>query len=329
MYNFEEGLGGPFGGNIMESLMRHVQYIDDIRRQKKMTVRTLCEGIINDRSYRRYLSGERNISQEKIFELCHRLGISPSTFFDSFKNRDSSEFTQLYKLYGHLRDKKFEQFIEEFDEINRKGLSSVTNQKFYDYLNIRYEMDIKKISLQEAYKRHSKIIDFPNCITHSVFDFSDIVVVFALSNIESRLNDREFKAAELLKRISLDESIRYLNSKGKYMMFAVYSALAVSYNTKEDWDECIRICEIGIPYALKYSNNSNLSNLYFVYGKALRMKGRIEEGNLELAKGLANTITQHNIEHYKFFTGLLKRLFDLDPEDLFKLIDNAYNQKET
>lgn len=308
----------------MDLIMKYAQYIDDIRVQKNMTTKELCDGIVNERTFRRYLSGERNISQEKVFLFCQRLEISPTTFFNSFLSQDKNEYTKLHRLYTMLHLKEFDDFEKGFSEISRKHLLSKMHLKLYDYLAVRYLKDTNSISLKEAYKRLSEVIDFPKCINNNVFDFADILTLFSLSNTESKERTLGYKGTTLLKRILLDETIRYLDGDNKLIMYGIYAAVSVAYSEMGNFEECLELSKQGIEYCLRYGNNMNLTSLYYVHGKSLMHFGREEEAKLSLVKCLANTITLQNFGQFEFFTNLLHKNFNLGPNELFQNVSKVY-----
>ncbi|MFK5883477.1 MAG: helix-turn-helix domain-containing protein, partial [Candidatus Izemoplasma sp.] len=91
--------------------IKYAYTLDDIRRQKKITITNLCDGICSDRQYRRYMSGEHLLSQEKIYTFCEKLGISPGDFFYASLSKDKFDYRELYTLYSFLLSHQFDKFL--------------------------------------------------------------------------------------------------------------------------------------------------------------------------------------------------------------------------
>ncbi len=324
MYNKKEGQLGPFWRNVMESLRRYANHIDVIRRQKKMTVKDLCAGIVNERTYRRYLSLERKIPQEKVLEFCQRLEINPTDFYNTFIEKDKFEFAELYKLYRLLIGAKYEEFYKAFSNIPYKNLINKSNQKFYEYLNVKYLYDSKKISVYNAMDRYSNIINFPACKDNNIYDFSDILVLLSLSNVETKKEKSDFQATDILKRILLDDTVRYITADGKYILPSIYATVSMAFGRRGKLETCRKLSESGIAYSLKQGNNLALTNLYYAHSLSLYKLGYVQKAYDEAAKCIANTISTQNIDDYNHYRKILQSDFGVDPTTLFSELLNKY-----
>jgi len=79
------------------------------------------------------LSGERNITHQRIFQFCEKLKLSPSDFYYTASKRDRYELQKIYNLYQMIYTHDYSRFTEELSKINRKKLISKQNEKFLEY----------------------------------------------------------------------------------------------------------------------------------------------------------------------------------------------------
>lgn len=311
----------------MESLKRYAQHIDDIRIQKGLTVKELCLDICNERSYRRYLSGERKLPQNKVIAFCHRLDISPTDFYQTFLEKDKIEFQKVYKLYYLLLNGKKDEYAQEVTKVDPKYLINSMNIKLYKYVVNWYSYMMKKITLKQAYSELSTIVNFPNCVSSNIFDFADIIIIDTLVGMEKDLNIKEMKALQLLHRILLDDKVRYITSDGKRILPSIYATVALNYLDNGKYDECIELASEGINNAIRYGTSFALTNLYYAKAIALHNIDKTEDAYIEAANCLGNTMSIQNTHHFSIYSKLFKSKIGLTSKVILDKYVDKYISK--
>ncbi|MCF7926116.1 MAG: helix-turn-helix domain-containing protein [Candidatus Izimaplasma sp.] len=107
----------------------YISIIDSLRLEKKLTVEDLCENIVNPRTYRRYLSGERKMSHEKIGEFCENLEITSSDLYFLTNRTERDEYVKVIKLYNLVNDQKYDEFYDGLKEIDKDKIIAKQNKK--------------------------------------------------------------------------------------------------------------------------------------------------------------------------------------------------------
>lgn len=302
----------------MDSLNRYAYHIDDIRKQKGMTVKQISEGICNERTYRRYIYGERKLPQNKLLDFCNRLEISPTDFYHTFLEKDKQEFQKIYRLYYLLLQGKKEEYKEEVMKINPKYLVNKMNIKLYEYVTIKYQYQIKSMSMYSAYDKYKRILNYPKCINNNIFDFADVIILDTLARIESELANTDKQALKLLHRILLDEKVRYITSEGKNVLASIYATVSLLYLESGEMVTSLQLAEEGIKYSHKLAINLALTNLYYTKAIALYNMGYRERSYLEAAKCLSNIISLENNHHFSVYGKLFKSKIKLDESSLLE-----------
>lgn len=62
-------------------------FIDELRYRKGLTISEFTEGIVSERTYRRYVNGITKVTQEDVFLFIQRLGIDLCEFYMEFTKR--------------------------------------------------------------------------------------------------------------------------------------------------------------------------------------------------------------------------------------------------
>lgn len=170
----------------MDQTKKYAIHLDNLRRKTKLTVKSLCDDIVDQRTYRRYLSGERTLTHLKIVEFCKRLKISTTDFYYSARESDKYEFQQINNLYKFISARDFEKFYSEIRNIKRDRIIDIQNLRFYDFCILKVEFELNKKTNDQLIRELSKIIDYPNCIGKTAFDFVDLITLQLIAEIETK-----------------------------------------------------------------------------------------------------------------------------------------------
>lgn len=297
--------------------IKYAYTLDDIRRQKKISVSNLCEGICSDRQYRRFMSGERILSQEKIYIFCEKLGVSPGDFFYASLSKDKYDYRELYVLYSYLLNHQFEKFLIQYEKIKKTSRLDKQNQRFYDFNYIKYTYLTKKITKLQAVDQFSTLVDYPNCVNNNVFDFVDVICLFDISAIESEFKDSN--AMDILLRILYDKSLLYIGSESRHILPSIYRGVSQMLLLRKNYKESLKLSNEGIAYCLKFSDLQNLSGLYFAKSISNSKLGYKKEAHIAAARTIGNSIAMNDTRLINDFSSELKEELGTDPFEFFNI----------
>lgn len=314
---------------MMNLAQKYAQYIDEIRIKKKMTVKVLCDGICNERSYRRYLSGERDVPQDKIFEFCVNLNISPNDFYYSFFIQDRNEYLLLDSMYKAITKRDYETFNKIDKKMRNVKITDHLNNKLYRYIKLRYVIDQGKMSDMEGIEKYAEIINFPNCKDNEVFDYVDIVTLMSLNHLLTRAKKPSYEALEVLERLLTDDSILYLAYNSKYLLVTIYASISVAYFRMEDDQKAMKLTTEGINKAITHGFIYPLPNMYFIRSAIYYKDGEKKKSYIEAQKCLSSVIATENPNLYSYYLGLLRERYNEDYQVFFETYHNAsFNQQK-
>ena len=296
---------------MLSDIQKTIIHLDNIRIQKKITVLELCEGICGDRQYRKYLSGETNISEKRLMEFVNKLGIGSRDFYYSLYDKDRYDFEEIKTLYLKLEAKNYEGFDEKLKALSKlEGLNSY-NQRFLIFIQTEYSLGKKEISETQAIIKFSEISEYPECINKNVFDFVDIISLHLIAQLEYKQG--KTGSVDLLLRILRDRDIMYLSSDNESILPSIYSNVSIILGRLGRIDEWISLASEGVKFCLKNDYGHSLTRLYYSLSMANKQLNKMDKAEYYAALCFANTITRKNINQAQQFYKLLKDDFNKDP----------------
>ena len=299
--------------NITQSYAYH---LDNLRREYKIKEKDLCFGIVDTRTYRRYLSGDRTLTHIKILAFCERLKISPSDFYYGASQRDRLEISRIRKVYNMILSLDFDSFDREIVLIKKQRLISSQSIRFLDFCICRADYLRKSKNIVDIKLKISEIIDYPNCLNKNAFDFVELGGLLLIAEIEVAKNN--FTALTKLSSILSDYNLIYINSESSQILPTIYSNTSLFLARNKMYEKSYSLSGKGIEYSNLYSNNSGLALLYYIKSYSAKMLNNSEEAEINAIKCLMTSITRNDKLKIEMFTKSLIKDFDFNPLFLVK-----------
>jgi hypothetical protein len=276
-----------------------------------MTVEALCDGICGDRQYRKYVSGDTNISEKRLMEFVNKLGISARDFYYSLYDKDRYDFNEIKILYIKLEHKDYTDFTSKLDLLSKQEGLSLHNQRFLAFIQTKYLLDKKDILENTAVSRFSEICEYPACTDKNVFDFVDIISLHLIAQIEYKTG--KTGSIDLLLRILKDRNIMYLTSDTESILPSIYSNVSIILGRLGRIEEWISLATKGVNFCLGNDYGKSLTRLYYSLSMAHKQlnNGTLAEHYAALC--YSNVIARNNTNEAQQFFILLEKDFHKDP----------------
>ena len=156
-----------------------------------------------------------------------------------------------------------------------------------------------------------------------MFDYVDLITLLSLMQLQTRIKTPSYVALDALERILTDDSIIYMSFNNRYTLLTVYSAVAVGYFRKKDYEKAMRLCNEGIDKCKKHGMIYPLANMYFVRSAIHYSNDEKEMAFIEAQKCLSSVITLENYKLYSHYINLMRTRFGEEFETYF----NVFHQK--
>ena len=298
----------------------YMYHLDNLRRSRKITVESFCEGICSDRQYRRLLSGQQNISDQKIYDFCNKLGISAKDFYYSANEKDRYEYSKVVALYSHLQKNDLSMFLKELKEIKEERLVNNQNKRFLNYCLIKYQNMTNKVNDKTCIEELSSICSYPQNKKYESFDFVDIISLAMIAEIEVKYKREE--ALILLSKILTSGRLIYISSESRHILPNVYTTVSILLSRLQKFEEAFNLSKSGVEYSIAHSNFSTLTHLYYVQFYTSLKLGNNRQAEIYAVKSLANCIAKGDKIEYNTTYNLLKKNLGSDPVTLFSIYGN-------
>jgi len=292
-------------------------HLDNLRRGRKITVESFCSGICSDRQYRRLLSGEQNVSDQKLYEFCNKLGISTKDFYYSANEKDKYEYSKIAKLYQYLNKSNYKDFEVELKKIKKDRLVSVQNERFLEFCIIKYHYVMGKITNKQTVEKLALICSYPNSINYKNFDFVDIISLEIIAEIEVKHNQE--KALKLLYKILTSPNLIYISSESRHILPNIYGTVSILLSRLSKYEEAFKLATSGISYSINQSNSSTMTHLYYVKAYTSLKMNKVKQAEIFALKSLSNAISRNDKAEYELTFNLIKRNLKVNPISLFSL----------
>ena len=296
--------------------MRYIYHLDSIKAKKKMTTKHLCQNICSERQYRKYLSGDNNISDSRITEFCNVLGISSRDFYYTLNKDDIYEYGLVREIYELLMNKEYSKVSTKLDAIKDPDSFSFQNNRFLNYCIIRLKFEKKSQYPDATVLDIKELLDYSQIKNSDIFDFVDILLLRLLAEIEVTIKKTE--CLDLLIRILSNRELIYLSAETRNMMPVVYSTVSVLLGRLKRFEECIEVSNAGIEYCNKFSFSKTLTWLFYSKSIANKMLHNHIDAELNAVYCFTNVIAGNNKKDIKIFYNLLKDDFQKDPFQLIQ-----------
>lgn len=303
-----------------ESLIQ-AHHLDDIRNHKKITVEELCDGICNDRTYRRYISGSSILPFSKLKEFCNKLDISISDFFYSLSQKDRKVYSLLANLYDLLITKKNQKAKKEFQSFKYKNQLDSQNLRFYNYIGIRLNYNNEDTNEQSTLQLLKKQCNYDAFHNRTAFDFVDILILHLISQIENK--SKVTTAMEVLQNILVSDESIYISSENKYILPPIYANVSIMLGRLGRIQESLKLSKLGIEFCKYYKISDSLSNLYYTEMLGHQAQGQQEKTYISAVKCISNCISSDNTVNLNQYIKLIQDDLGVNPFQLFNLVEDS------
>ncbi len=288
----------------------HALHLDFLRKQKRISIGDFCDEVISDRSYRRYISGERQLKQDSLYKFCKKLGITPENFYQSYRSQSNQERKLAFDLYNYLRQKDFDKFRILLTDLEKKELINDKNKQFIDYCYICFEFENKQITHQHAVDKLSTLISYNDIKERIIYDFVEIMTIHQIATIQ--VDFKMYDALDLMKKILFDSKLIYTSAELIHILPNLYAGVARMNGMKGDLETTRRISQLGIDYSLKHFNNQALANLYYTSALSNYKLGNEKKAMNHAVKCLFTSLSRGRINEYKRFKQVMEKDFGND-----------------
>jgi transcriptional regulator with XRE-family HTH domain len=280
--------------------------IDQIRLERQLSREDLCDDIMSVRNYQRFITGEVNVSNNKLQLLIDRLNLDFFTVSEIYRHRADDLYSKLQNVYQLMQSNSDKAAYELLQKISIKNNSSTYLELFYTYLLFDLERQLQIVPLEQSIERLSELISYPQILEYKVLNFIELNVLVILNTYYAKKEDHTI--ADFLYQYLLDDN---LNKKGILSSFlpALYSSTAQSLGTFMEYDKSLEIATKGLDQCRKLQMYSSMHNLLFFKAISEQKLGLEKESKDTVKRLYALLDALDEPDKTKEYNPILERIF--------------------
>ncbi len=281
--------------------LKLINFMENLRYDRKISQENYLDGIISQRQYYRYRSGESEIPFEVITRFADKLNIPISSLLEQFDDEYSSENETTLEFFMLVLSGKADSAYKEFQKLKNHVFISAVNENLFKSSKLLLDLESKRIQKVDLINEIYKLIDYPRVMKKSAFPDDEIYMLGLL--MEHSDKDRK----PILKKL-----YEILQSKGHFLggnvtaEFRVYFWMIKNFGRSKQYKEVIEMCGIAIEKCEAYFMHYLLD--YFHYYKALAHQ-RLGEEDLfhhHLVLAILNLEHSTRAQKDKFYERIIK-----------------------
>ena len=245
----------------MDSL-KLINFMENLRYDRKISQENYLDGIISQRQYYRYRTGESEIPFEVITSFAEKLNISVTNLLEQFDDEYSYENEATLAFFNLVLAKAIEEAYRKYQEMKDHVFISTVNENFYKCSKIMLDYYAGRIRHADFISSLYRMLDYPKMMKKTAFPDDEIYMLGIL--MEYSDSDRK----PILKKL-----YEVLRNRGQLLggnvmaEFRVYFWMIKNFGRNEQYDEVIEMCDIAIKQSEAFYMHYLME--YYHYYKAL------------------------------------------------------------
>lgn len=277
-------------------IVKLLNYMENLRYDRKMTQDFYLDGIISQRQYYRYRSGESEVPFDVIVKFANKLEIPLLKLISTFQTETEKEKEIVSELYNLILDRRLSEASQLMKKHKKMMLLDEETQKFYYLAMILFKRYSNKISNEEMINQLKTEVGFDNIMKKEVLHDTEIYLLGMIMQYSDKDREIVFNKIELLRKKN-----KLLLGGNVLLNLQLYFWILKSLGRLNRYDELLEIADDAIDYSQK--NYSYYSVEHFHYFKALAYfkKGMNTSFEEELLKTIFILVQRDEHKRNRFF----------------------------
>lgn len=229
-----------------------------------MTQEDFIEGIVSQRQYTRYRSGQCEMTYEKLSLFAERLGIPTKKLLTEFEKTKTLQNQTLNIFYNAVVNRDTVRIKETRAEIEKFPILDEDRKLYLDHAQVLDEFLSGKIKKEHILSVTEKQINYPAILKQNFLSDTEVLILSYLLTIADPENQKI-----ILRKLSLlyenDEAI--LSGDKDFVHPLILMRISKIYGMQNNFDRVIQFCDLGIRHGTDNKQYYLLD--YFYYYKSL------------------------------------------------------------
>jgi transcriptional regulator with XRE-family HTH domain len=290
--------------------------IDKIRKDRNISREELCDNIMSNRTYQRFVSGETSISSEKIAQIIDKMMLDTYSLQEIYRTYNQNEYHKLKKAFSLVSQWKETEASTILATIDYDSITSSANKQIYDFTNLLIKWGSDKISSADFYSNIKTIIGYPEILSKRILNSIELNALFSLMVLQYKNKRTEIVDffEDLLS--NFDSTSYWITNEVKT---GIYTNLIKSIYHLGDYEKCYKLCEEAAQLNLIIGNISGLPNIFGYQALSYKKLGLFEEMMSSATKLYMLILIENDEKKLIFFKNLITKHLKINIEDILTI----------
>ena len=290
-------------------IVKLLNYMENLRYDRKMTQEVYLDNVISQRQYYRYRSGESEVPFEVIVKFANKLQIPLLKLISSFQTYSEKEQEIVQKYFNLVLAKRLTEAKDFISKQKSLLLLDEQTNLFFQISRILYDFYLKRINNIQLLEKLKRQINFNDIMKKEVLHDIEIYLIGLI--MEYSDSDRELIFAKI---DTLRKNDKLLLGSNSLLDLQVYFLVIKNLGRMNKYKEVIVIVDLAIDYTKK--NYTYYLKEYFHYYKALAYFRLGQQADFEEAL-LATLFALYQLDEFKrkHFIEMIKKDTDIDSNE--------------
>ncbi len=290
-------------------------YIDRLRLMRNLSIEEFLEDIVSSRQFRRYISGDSQMSYVILDKLSRRLGFNAENVIMEFESHKIKQSQTILSFYTFVLQKNKTEADKVKNRINQDELILETDILLYKHGEILYRHHFNGTREDELINETKHLLDYDALLKKHALSQSELHILLTLMSFES-FSEPDVIAKKLAQY--LDNNLTVVTGHNIKIVTLVLEELSRYYSIVEDYEKMLYYADEALKYCLKIKSHYLLDTIYYFKAAAHHELKQFEKRDKALKRLYGLLISEDNTTKLTRFKALFIKRFNTEVETLFK-----------
>ncbi len=245
---------------IVNSSVELALFLEKMRFMRGISQEEFTVNIISNRQYQRYIKGDSPMPFHLLDAFAERLGVKKDLLLLEFDSNALKETFNIINYFSAVNGNEVDKINHYRSIITPEYIINPDNRNFYHYTTFLLDFKSKKISAQTFKTNVSKLINYPKTLQNTVMTYFEVII---LSNLLDFVEVDE--QLQIVKKLTdfFDNPDLVWSGNQLITYNIVIFRLAKYFGIKEDHENVIKYCKLGIKLNHRAKSYNNLEFYYY------------------------------------------------------------------
>lgn len=284
-------------------------FLEKMRFLRGISQEDFTDGIISNRQYQRYISGESPMPYHLIDLFAERLNVKKELLLLEFDNHALKETLSIVNYFSAVVNRDVENIQQTKSKIDPNYIIDPDNRKSYRFTSLHEKYNFNKISVDEFKRGISEIIDYPKILSQTAMSILEVTILSRMLDIVS-----EQEQITIARKIGgFLENPDLVWSGNQIITFnVIIFHLTKFYGMQKDYKNVINYSKLGIKFNTRTKSYNNLDYYYYFLALAYYRLNDLGNYNLNLYKCYSALIVNDSPTRLQNFTQVIEKDFGIN-----------------